>query len=792
MLSHFDLPVWHLHWLDFMFGLASFFTVILRSIWGMSISEDVGRVGDGEAAVLISDVFAVSSDDLQLTGPGFNELSSTCPPHDLLGDEPVARFRNDGIYNQPPHAFDEFSDSGLSGPPLSGDAISVERDDGRHFDAASSSWQVLGCQDQPVVSAHVQDALVSRSLLTNFEATDIKLPWETGIYKDLFSDDPLPFGELVPKMQIGDMVGFHPQLEPQDLAESVAEIATARSDQPIFCGLVSCVDDAHFVEKRKTLMQVAIGKLLVVVYHCLSASQTGRHIVEELAGAPDAPGAPGIIEAVVGVKSPATLIKRANSLLAFLRWCAKANIADENPFTEQILWQYFSALMESSADATKGASALSGFRFAYYVLGFDTLRNAVTSRRLIGICDIMLSGKRCIRQALVLTVTQVMALHRALRDHETHYMDKAVLAYLMFALYGRCRHSDLQNIFSLECDYSEHGGYILIQTCCHKTGRLAALKSKLLPIVIPARGVDGSLWAEEAMAALLNAGVGLSCPINGPLLHAPNLDGTFMQRGLSSKEVSGLLRKFAGAPEPSDAAEDAVTSHSLKATTLSWCSKYGLTPQTRSLLGRHVSALNETYAIYSRDLACAPVAELQLLIDEIHAGNFMPDSQRSKFFAKTAASPEAFAGSGAEPRSEGLRGSPDAGEILVKPETHLQSDDGGAPGVSACLPAVETERVECIDVIESSDSSSSSEPSSSSESDAPEVQHRVKRFRARIPQSESWFVHRKSHLVHRYEENDQFFGDSKFLVCGKQLTDAYVPCTEASAWNTLCKSCNRK
>ena len=58
-------------------------------------------------------------------------------------------------------------------------------------------------------------------------------------------------------------------------------------------------------------------------------------------------------------------------------------------------------------------------------------------------------------------------------------------------------------------------------------------------------------------------------------------------------------------------------------------------PAVRSLLGRHASSLNETFAIYSRDLVCAPVAELQLVIDAIADGNFSPDSQRSEFFRKS-------------------------------------------------------------------------------------------------------------------------------------------------------------
>jgi hypothetical protein len=45
---------------------------------------------------------------------------------------------------------------------------------------------------------------------------------------------------------------------------------------------------------------------------------------------------------------------------------------------------------------------------------------------------------------------------------------------------------------------------------------------------------------------------------------------------------------------------------------LSWAAKLGLSPTTRSILGRHAGALTDSFTIYSsRDLAIAPAPELQ-------------------------------------------------------------------------------------------------------------------------------------------------------------------------------------
>ena len=181
------------------------------------------------------------------------------------------------------------------------------------------------------------------------------------------------------------------------------------------------------------------------------------------------------------------------------------------------------------------------------------------------------------------------------------------------------------------------------------------------------------------------------------------------------------------------------------------------------------------------------------MIDEIHNGNFSPDNQRSKFFPKGAVAVETTSRDGPALDPPGFNDSQLPVDAVVKvepsePETDAELHAVPAHGDDAPV----SELGESGEIIESSDSSSSSDESSSSESDGNEAQRKVKRFRARIPRDESWYVHRRSHLIHRFEPGDQFFGDTKFLVCGKQLTDAYSLCTEASAWNSLCKSCNRK
>ena len=480
---------------------------------------------------------------------------------------------------------------------------------------------------------------------------------------------------------------------------------------------------------------------------------------------------------------------------SFLRWLAKTRDGIVNPFQECHAWEYLQHLKESCAPATRADSFMSSLRFAFYVLGFDSLESAVKSRRLAGASEIMLAGKRLLRQASVLTVNQVKGLHAALMNENLHIMDRTVVAFILFSLYGRCRNSDLMSIHSFSPDFDAEGGFVTIETCNHKSGRMASLKTRLLPILVPARGVTGDVWVDHAIKIFHEAGIPLENPIDGPLLPAPSGDaGCFMERGLRSQETSSMLRRFIGVDDPAvGQTEPTVSSHSLKATTLAWAARFGLSPSSRSLLGRHSSSLHETFAIYSRDLMVGPVMELQAMLDEIAKGEFLPDEPRSGFFKRKPQFDSA-------PRDK----EPDVDECSAKNfddrcsvkschsfveliEPHFDTVDGNLPECDvsgdAGVPS---------DVVSDDSSGSSSDDSgmSSDDSEMVEPPARVKRFRARIPLEEKWYVHCKSHLVHRF--NGETHGDISFLVCGKRLNDSYSLCTEASAWNVLCKSCNKR
>ena len=82
-------------------------------------------------------------------------------------------------------------------------------------------------------------------------------------------------------------------------------------------------------------------------------------------------------------------------------------------------------------------------------------------------------------------------------------------------------------------------------------------------------------------------------------------------------------------------------THSCKATALSWCAKYGIAREVRSLLGYHSQGKGSgnTDLVYGRDNQAEPLRQLQKVVRAIGAGSFDPDALRSGYFKDDVAAP---------------------------------------------------------------------------------------------------------------------------------------------------------
>ena len=225
-----------------------------------------------------------------------------------------------------------------------------------------------------------------------------------------------------------------------------------------------------------------------------------------------------IVRAAMGVKSPSTVLSRANSMLAFIRWHTLGPPNDEMlPLKEEAAWQYVSHLKESGASASKATSFVQACRFCHYVLRVEGALQVVSSRRVCGLADIQLSGKREAKQARPLTVKEAQDLYRVASCSARHLVDRIVASHLLLMLYCRCRHSDTVAVEDVLHGHSEGAGCVQLRTKYHKGSKAAAKKSLLLPIVGSSEGDVSHLRRKvqprcTAKSILANCNAHLSYP----------------------------------------------------------------------------------------------------------------------------------------------------------------------------------------------------------------------------------------------------------------------------------------
>ena len=121
----------------------------------------------------------------------------------------------------------------------------------------------------------------------------------------------------------------------------------------------------------------------------------------------------------------------------------------------------------------------------------------MSSRRVCGLADIQLSGKREAKQARPLSVKEAQDLHRVASCSTRHLVDRIVASHLLLMMYCRCRHSDTLAVEDVLHDHSEGAGYVQLRTKYHKGSKSAARKSLLLPIVGSSAGVGSPSWVQS-------------------------------------------------------------------------------------------------------------------------------------------------------------------------------------------------------------------------------------------------------------------------------------------------------
>jgi hypothetical protein len=120
-----------------------------------------------------------------------------------------------------------------------------------------------------------------------------------------------------------------------------------------------------------------------------------------------------VLQDVFANKATATLAKRANSMLDYVRWATEGQHIPRPTYHEEQAYAYICHLRDTSAPPTKASAFREALSFFHHVLGLKSAVQALESRRIAGACSSMFLLKRKLKQAPALTVKEVRLLENA-------------------------------------------------------------------------------------------------------------------------------------------------------------------------------------------------------------------------------------------------------------------------------------------------------------------------------------------------------------------------------------------
>ena len=204
--------------------------------------------------------------------------------------------------------------------------------------------------------------------------SELKLPWEQGVWKANFLDDDgdvfprvLPFvpGEyLVHRTSAASSLDEVEQVAGKTMAES----SISQDLKLPFCSFaVKVLPDRDAMEDNEKLWNQALYKWQQTFESLDYPGQLGRALLQEQVAAD--PGTVGVVlRDDLGIKSPRMAIKRAQTLLQYFPW-RQAQPLEWDPWNRNHCLQYLRTEGQSRLSASRGLTLLEAFRFARFVLG---------------------------------------------------------------------------------------------------------------------------------------------------------------------------------------------------------------------------------------------------------------------------------------------------------------------------------------------------------------------------------------------------------------------------------------
>lgn len=347
-------------------------------------------------------------------------------------------------------------------------------------------------------------------------------------------------------------------------------------------------------------------------------------------------GVLALLQNVFGAKSTGTMEKRAGSVIAFLRWAESADVPlPALPFTEATVYKCVEHYRSSAAAPTRASSLLEAIPFTTELLGLPWAEEVLGSARIMGAVWRLSDTKGTTHQAPPFTV-EAVSTFEMLTELAPTPEERVIAGNICFTIHSRMRVHDAANICNEPVLDVNADGEGFLETSLEggrtKAGRGTKRRKRLLPAVALATGVTGNNWAHAWCQA--RAECSLDAEEDGALFLMPKAGGGFTEAKMTAADLTVWERELLikAGMDRQEAAR--YSSHSGRATGLSWAAKAGVKKEYRRLLGGHAKPGDMSVLEYSRDALETPLRKLIKVYSMIRSKEFDPDASRANRWHK--------------------------------------------------------------------------------------------------------------------------------------------------------------
>jgi hypothetical protein len=450
------------------------------------------------------------------------------------------------------------------------------------------------------------------------------LPWERGFAASVLSNNSSSSSSMFLRVPLPVVSSIHNQQvsKPEPKAPS---IISEHSWQVVARRLANL----PWRETEEKSRAFALARWRMIIQTDANSFGIGKQMLSDIMNLCTDEQLTSSIDDIFSMKATRTLLKRSSDLFKYISWCRQLRKAPF-PLSESQTYQYI------REKCMRFASSASSFResisFAHGMLQLVGAEDVLNSVRIKGLCSKTKATKRPLQQAKVLTVRQVKHLESIVLSN-ADIQDRVMAGYCLVCLNSRARWNDIQFPTRLSEDRDGLGqGFYQIDVRIVKTSSTAEKKAMLLPVTGIIDGLEHSNWFDKWVNDRTSAGLpNINC--ESPLMPGVLVNGKWDKAPLSTSQASKWIRELLKPCTTHEHDLLKTSSHSLKATTLSWAAKYGLSIEDRKLLGYHVLDSANSTLHYSRDALSGPLRRMQEIYTSIRNGTFDPDATRSGYFS---------------------------------------------------------------------------------------------------------------------------------------------------------------